>query len=395
MQENKINFLQLIQDYLLKEISEDDFMKLKLWINEKPENKKIFEKYLLLYKKSRRIAIIDKIDIEHSWNKIEARLNKPNKVIKFRFINLNKVYRYAAILIISFGVSYFLLKQQKTTNLNTQKQIVLAEEGVQLELDNGDIKIIGIDFTGKVKNNAGQIVAEQFGNSLSYSHKTNNNNLQYNKLTIPNGKKFQIVLSDGTKIHLNSGTTIKYPVNFIAGSNREVFLLEGEAYFDVAKDIKHPFIVNNNNLNVRVLGTEFNLSSYPEEQSINTVLVEGSVSVFEKDKSYDKNKATVLKPGYKAAWDKMDNSVEIDEVDVSIYIGWIQGKLIFKNAQFKDIIKKLERHYNVTITNNNKKLNEQYFDATFDIETIEQVLNSFSKSFKIHYKIEKNKIYIN
>ncbi|SFS49038.1 FecR family protein [Lutibacter maritimus] len=394
MQENNINFLQLIQDYLLKEISDNDFMLLKSWIYEKPENKKIFEEYLLLYKKTREIAFIEKIDIKNSWEKIESRLNKPNKTPSLILIKFKKTFKYVAVFIAFLGVSYFLFNQNKPSS-NTQNQLIIAQESIKLELENGDIKIISADGTEKLTNKSGQIVAEQAGNSLTYNKKSNHDILEYNKLIIPNGKKFQIVLSDGTKIYLNSGTTLKYPVKFIAGNNRQVYLLEGEAYFDVAKDAKHPFIVNSENMNVRVLGTEFNMSSYPEDNSINTVLVEGSVSVFEKETSYDKNTSIELKPGFKASWNKAENKAAIDKVDVSMYTGWVDGKLIFKNTQFKNIIKKLERHYNVTITNNNLKLNEQYFDATFDIETIEQVLNSFNKSYKIEYKIENNQIYIN
>lgn len=394
MQENNKTFLQLIQAYFLREISEDDFILLKKWVDEKPENKKLFKDNLLLYKKTRRIAFLENINNEKSWDIIEARINKPVKKSTLILANFKKTFKYAAILIAGLGITYFLLNQNNTS-IKTQNQPIIAQEVIKLELENGDVKIINADGSEKLINKSGQIVAEQAGNSLNYTTKSNPDILEYNKLMIPNGKKFQIVLSDGTKVYLNSGTTLKYPVKFIAGNNRQVYLLEGEAFFDVAKDTKHPFIVNSDNINVRVLGTQFNMSSYPEDNSINTVLVEGSVSVFDKDKPYNKDASIKLKPGFKASWNKVDNKVAIDKVDINMYTGWIEGKLIFKNIQFKQIIKKLERHYNVNITNNNAKLNEQYFDATFDIETIEQVLNSFNKSYKIQYKIENNQIYIN
>ncbi|MDO9580871.1 MAG: FecR family protein, partial [Bacteroidales bacterium] len=244
-------------------------------------------------------------------------------------------------------------------------------------------------------NISGKVVAEQSGNKLNYEKENSAEELAYNILTIPNGKKFQVVLSDGTEVHLNSGTVLRYPVKFIAGLNRKVYLLQGEAYFDVAKDVKHPFVVNADYMNVRVLGTEFNVSTYPEDLSINTVLVEGAVSIFGNDKKYDNANSLELKPGFKASWNKDKNNISVEEVDTNIYTSWINGKLIFKNSQFKNIIKKLERHYNVTIINNNAKLNEQYYDATFDTETIEQVLNSFNKSYKIEYTITNNKIIIN
>lgn len=394
MQEKNRTFFKLIQAYLSKDISEDEYKLLQLWIDEKPENKKLFSDFLFLYKKTRRITFYENINSESSWNKIEDRLDKPVKKSTLILRNFKKTFKYAAVLVAFLGVTYFLLNQNKPS-IKTQNQLIIAQEGIKLELENGDVKIISADGSEKLVNKAGQIVAEQAGNSLNYNKKDNPDILEFNKLMIPNGKKFQIVLSDGTKVYLNSGTTLKYPVKFIAGNNRQVYLLEGEAYFDVAKDAKHPFIVNSDNMNVRVLGTKFNMSSYPEDASINTVLVEGSVSVFEKEKPYTNETSTKLEPGFKASWNKVENKVAINKVDVSMYTGWVDGKLIFKNTQFKHIIKKLERHYNVTITSTNAKLNEEYFDATFDIETIEQVLNSFNKSFKIKYKIENNQIYIN
>jgi len=394
MQENNRIILELIGAYFLKELNEEEFNLLKSWINDKPENEKLFSDYLLLYKKSRAVAFAENIDSNAAWNKIESHLNKPIKKSNLILMKVKKTFKYAAILIACLGITYFLLNQNKSSS-KIQNQLIIAQEGIKLELENGNVKIISADGNEKLINKSGQIVAEQSGNSLNYTDKSNPDILEYNKLIIPNGKKFQIVLSDGTKVYLNSGTTLKYPVKFIAGNNRQVYLLEGEAYFDVAKDTKHPFIVNSDNINVRVLGTEFNMSSYPEDNSINTVLVEGSVSIFETEKSYNKDTSIKLKPGFKASWNKVENKVAIDKVDINTYTGWINGKLIFKNTQFKNIIKKLERHYNITITNNNAKLNEQYFDATFDIETIEQVLISFNKSYKIQYKIENNQIYIN
>jgi transmembrane sensor len=214
-------------------------------------------------------------------------------------------------------------------------------------------------------------------------------------LTVPFGKRFALLLSDGTKVHLNAGTSLKYPVKFLKGKERKVFLEKGEAYFDVAKDAKHPFVVNNDKINVRVLGTQFNMSSYPEDANITTVLVEGSVSLYASELEYDANKATLLESGFKADWNKSTTSFKVDKADVEIYTAWIDGKIILKHMTFNSIIRKLERHYNVEITNNNKALGEDFITATFDIETIEQVFEVINEIHSIDYKINKNKIIIN
>lgn len=153
--------------------------------------------------------------------------------------------------------------------------------------------------------------------------------------------------------------------------------------------------MNADEVDIRVLGTKFNISAYGEDKQLNTVLVEGSVSMYERDNMNGKNNPIVLTPGKMATWDKRNKSINVNEVDVNNYISWIEGKLVFANTPFSDIIKRLERNYNVEIINNNLILDTQLYDATFDIETIEEVLNSFNKSYAIKYIISNNKIIIN
>jgi hypothetical protein len=372
--------IKLIED----NISDKETALLIKWL-ENEKNKIYFDEF---------IEINYLINAKNSFD-YKTSLQKTKELIKRTSRNKRlSLLKYAAVFIAFIGIGYFFMNQNRMIDVSGN-QLIISDDNITLELETGNVKVIHSNGAQKLINISGKVVAEQIGNILNYEKENSTEELAYNILTIPNGKKFQVVLSDGTEVYLNSGSVLKYPVKFIAGINRQVYLLEGEAYFDVTKDAKHPFIVIAADINVRVLGTEFNVSSYPEDSSINTVLVEGSVSIFGKDKTYDKATSLELKPGYKASWNKTKNNISVEEVDTNIYTGWKNGKLIFKNIQFKSIIKKLERHYNVTIINNNTKLNEQYYDATFDIETIEQVLNSFNKSYEIEYTIEKNKIIIN
>lgn len=385
----KISNKKIISKYLDSEATEAEVKQLLKWL-EKERNQIIFKDFI----KAKLL-----IDIKFkSFNSQEAVISFLDEI---KLINRNKNknrfgywLKYAAVFIALIGIGYFFVNQNRASDV-IEKQLVISEDDITLELENGDLKVINSKGEEKVIGKTGKVIAQQNGNILNYKKENNSEELAYNILTIPNGKKFQIVLSDGTTVHLNAGSSFKYPEKFINSSNRQVYLLVGEAYFEVTKDAAHPFIVNTDNVNVRVLGTEFNISSYPEDTSINTVLIEGAVSIFSNDKTYDKATSLELKPGHKASWNKNKNNVTIEEVDTNIYTGWKDGKLIFKNTQFKNIIKKLERHFNVSIINNNAKLNERYYDATFDIETIEQVLNAFSKSSKMQFTIENNQIIIN
>jgi ferric-dicitrate binding protein FerR (iron transport regulator) len=216
----------------------------------------------------------------------------------------------------------------------------------------------------------------------------------YNTLKIPNGKRFELELSDGTVVHLNSGTTLKYPVKFIAGENRQVFL-DGEAFFDVAKDKKHPFIVNADKLNVRVLGTHFNVSSYPEDDLTDVVLVEGSVGMYNTNEEFNADKNTILKPGYKGSFNKNNNHINTKEVNTDMYTSWISGGLVFRDINFAAICKKLERKYDVNIVVKNQKLANEKFNASFGDKPIEKILSYFDEVYGINYIRKDNVITIN
>ena len=250
-------------------------------------------------------------------------------------------------------------------------------------------------------NGQGGIVGYQKDNQIDYSgadHQDNQDQpLQYHRLTVPYGKTFQVVLSDGTRVHLNAGTMLRYPVRFVEGRDREVFM-EGEALFDVSKDARQPFVVHANQLGVKVLGTQFVVSSYPEDTSINTILLEGSVGLYRASHNMGSEQYTVLEPGFMGSWNKAMGDISVKVVDTDIYTAWTNGRVVFSHLKFNDIIKKLARCYNVSITNNNARLGEATFTATFDIkvESIRDILESFKRNygFDYDYSIEDNQVNI-
>lgn len=373
----------LINKYLSGNATEEEVEKIFKWIETSSENKATFIKY----KKTWALTIESSGDYELARQQVLIKIKR-----RKRRKSLSKLWKYAAILIGFIGI-YFFVIQNKTTDIQ-DGQLIIAEENIILELDNGKVKVIDANGKEKIIDKSGKIAGTQIGNLIDYKSENEVEELVYNKLTIPYGKKFQIVLSDGTKVHLNAGTSLKYPVKFIKGENRQVFL-DGEAYFEVTKDESNPFVVSADEIDIRVLGTQFNVSSYPEDDHINTVLIEGAVSVYNKDEAYNPETTTILKPGFKAAWEKKNNQIVIEEADTEMYTAWINGRIIFRHTSFKNIIKKLERHYNVVIVNNNEALSNEQFAASFDIETIEQVFKSFNANYAIDYTIKNNQIIIN
>ena len=339
---------------------------------------------------------MDKQTADSIFNTILTHTKEKESVIEIPAgrSNFRKYISIAASVVILLGIGFFGYKQGiLNKEVQNQQKFDFKSNEIVLQLENGNVQVISEDNTVVVKDSKGNIVGNQDGNKLVYKNGTDAETVSYNIIKIPYGKKFQLQLSDGTLVHLNSGTTLKYPVKFIAGENRQVFL-DGEAYFDVAKDKKHPFIVNADQLNIRVLGTHFNVSNYPEDDVTDVVLVEGSVGMYNTSEEFNSDKNTILKPGHKGTFNKENTKIFTKPVITDIYTSWINGGLTFRNMSFKNIITKLERRYNVTIINKNEKLANEKFNASFSDESIEKVMSYFNDIHGINYTIKDDQILI-
>ncbi|MGY5355871.1 FecR family protein [Wenyingzhuangia sp. IMCC45467] len=331
------------------------------------------------------LQFLTSVDVDVSWQGFYKRVKPKTNRFSYRHF-----YKYAAALVFLLGSSYFLYQYTSTK----EAPFDMTSSDIALILENGETKALNeyVNFT--VIKNKGRAIVNQTGNQISYKNVTLAQKTSvYHKLCVPYGKTFNIVLSDGTKVHLNSGTVLKFPQQFIAGQKRTVFL-EGEAYFEVAKDSLHPFIVNANNMDVTVLGTKFNVSTYHHPNEVHTVLVEGSVSL---SNHKEPQKNTLLKPGYKATWNTETQNINIAKVNPQLYTSWMNGELVFNDVTFKQMIKKLERTYNINIVNNHGLLESKMFNARFSIkiESIEDVLSSIGELYPLTYEKEENKIIIN
>lgn len=336
---------------------------------------------------------MDEQKADSIFNNILTAAKEQETIIELqpRKSNYRKYISIAASVVVLLGIGFFY--KQNMANKPVEQKFDFKSSDIVLQLENGETQIISENNSSNVKDAKGNIVGNQNGDKLVYGNGSDSEKLVYNTIKIPYGKKFRLQLSDGTFVHLNSGTTLKYPVKFIAGENRQVFL-DGEAFFDVAKDKKHPFIVNADELNVRVLGTHFNVSNYPEDAATDVVLVEGSVGMYQSNEEFDALKNVILKPGFKGSFNRENAKISTKAVITDIYTSWIDGGLTFRNMTFKNIITKLERRYNVTIINKNEKLANEKFNASFKEESIENVMSYFNDIHGINYTIKNNQILI-
>ena len=250
--------------------------------------------------------------------------------------------------------------------------------------------------------------------------KTTTETIAYFELTTPNGSHTQLTLTDGTTIWLNAGSKLRYPNKF-DDTTRTVYL-EGEAFFNVRKDLKHPFIVQTSEIIVKALGTSFNVKAYPDEGSIETTLVNGEVIV-EGNKTSNKEKNYIrLLPNQRATYIKTEGRLLLNdyeqkklaksnakvqpvkrekesliiskEVNTELYTSWIENLLMFDNEPFESIAYKLERRYGATIIFNDNEIKKYRFSGKFPEISIDRVLNALQFASPFNYEIKHDTIYI-
>ena len=211
-----------------------------------------------------------------------------------------------------------------------------------------------------------------------------------NIVSAPVGGRTTAVLPDGSEVMLNSGSSIQYPV---IGSNayREV-KLSGEGFFKVKKNPQKPMFVDIPGMRIKVYGTTFNIRSYEDEPTIETALVEGKISIIQQDTEHpDRTIERYLSPGERGKLTKIDNDLEIAKVDdMDVFTGWVDGRYVFKNWKFRDILQRLERLYNVQFVLQNQSIGDFNLDATFENQSIDQIMEILSISLPIKWeKINK------
>lgn len=321
----------------------------------------------------------------------DSRFRKPDhQPQKVSVLWTSRMLRYVASLILlsSLGIWFFLNKdKQKTTEpeeiVTSLKQDTIApnQHAVLLTLADGSRIVLGKDSDGtlaiqgdsRIEQEEGQIAYKDIGLGILGVKPL------INTVTTPKGNDFKIVLPDGTKVWLNTLSTISYPVVF-DGKERKVKII-GEAYFEVARNPYQPFIVEANGTEVRVLGTHFNVSAYSEENTVKTTLIEGAVKVTNKGQS------ALLKPGEQSIASLSKSNIEVNNIDVEEALAWKNGYFLFNNENIKTVMKSIARWYDITVEYEGN-VGQKTFGGTIErFATIEQLLKSMEMTGAIHFKI--------
>lgn len=386
-------------EYFQKWILNPDDMTLNFWenwISEHPEKKEAIESaanFIRLIQFDDLDELREK-DFDLMWQNIVQKRNGSENnnsllpiVSGFRRNHLLKV---AAVFIGIIATTYGTYRY---ATLSPQEEMQSITDGdIILKLEDGTVQVIDETSSEIITNAKGKKVVSQEQDRLIYEEEvvTTQKLVKYNELIIPYGKKFELKLSDGSHVVLNSGSKLRYPVAFVSGRPRNVYL-DGEAYFTVEKDEARPFTVITEQMNTRVYGTKFNVSSYANENNTSTVLIEGSVGVYKANN--DEGAKTInIVPGHRATLE--NGTIAIDQVDVKKYIAWAEGQLFFVDDEFEVIIKELERHFDIIIDNQFEQLNQKRYTGTFTKESIDQILEVFQEHTRFDYNVKENTITI-
>lgn len=336
----------LIARYLLEEITAEELMELEQWIRESPENKAYFFQLKKVSDLSRNASLSQK-EIGDSWLRMRTRagydaeqLSFPSSVNKRRKLLL-LWSKYAAVILLVFGVSWGIF--QYSANDPAQNSMIAQ--------------------------------------------------LHYNEIIVEKGGRGNtLILSDGTKVTLNTATSFRYPTNF-SDSTRTVYL-DGEAMFEVVQNEEKPFIVRLKNQDITVLGTTFNIEAYGDEIHSTVTLLSGSILLDIRKDGQVFNTLT-LKPSQQAITNNLTGDVSLIDINTSITEAWTKGEYKFKDETLLSITKRLEKYYDVQIRLENTEMGQELYTGTLRLDlNIEEVLKIIDYKKQFNFKWNDKDIFI-
>ena len=301
--------------------------------------------------------------------------------------------RIAAVLIILFSISFGLYQYAKPDKLTRIAQIENPKTNdAVIILSDGSNHILGANNSViEYSQNGGEVMVKgKKSTAERLENKVPNNEISVNQIVVPFGHRHTVRLSDGTVVYLNSGSKLVFPAEF-KGTTREVYL-KGEGYFEVEKNQSKPFIVRTEHLDIKVLGTKFNVSAYSDDQTVSAVLVEGSVHVFQKNSLFH-NAEFQLQPGEGCFYSKRSPDTEVKKVDVDDFILWKDGLYQFHNQPLRQIVERVMRYYNISVDIENEKLAGTIISGKLVLtDESDDIINYLAKTLEVKYlKKEKSK----
>ena len=369
---------QWIGDYCSGLMDKSEEQELRAWMDEAEENKLFFMEGVKMVLEYQVVTRSDKNasdSLKHVREKIKARGRRQ------LWIQITAVASVVILFALSFAFFYMPELERESpvsakVHAGGMKATLIVANGIQVDLMQDNLQDVVRQY--------GATVLEDKKNELRYDNVEVNEEIEekpvYHTISTPVGGEYHFTLADGTMVWLNSSSRLTFPTRF-TGDAREV-LVEGEVYFGVQHDESKPFIVRVNDVSVRVLGTEFCISAYPENEGVMTTLVRGAVQVT------SGNNQVVLKPGYQAVVDQYSGAISQRAVELSLYTSWVRGIFEYENMELNDIMVQLARWYDVQFTFSASECKERRFTGVIrKYEDLNDVLDMIEKTTNVKFII--------
>ena len=357
------------------------------WRSVSPRHEELFQRMLSSEHVEKSISRFVKTEEEEErgWWQLQQRARSGRSVRKIKWFP----YAAAIVLILSVGgVFYFSGDKEQTEILPIAKNevqvpgsraVLILPDGRKVDLEN---EVLRSDLA---QSDSLLLISTR---SLKYRDIDSPDTTEvFHTLEIPRGGEYLLTLSDGTMIYLNSESTLSFPVKF-QGKERKVYLT-GEAYFKVAKNTEHPFVVTAGELEVLVTGTTFGVRAYKDEKDIQTTLESGQVTVKVEGKSVK------LVPNKQVLFNKSTMGLEVRDVDVDLYLAWADGRLVYDNCPLEKILTDLGRWYNIDVFYSRDELRSYQFSLNMKKhEEFTQVLELIGKTGEVQFEIKDNTVIV-
>lgn len=367
-----------IKAYLDETMTPEEEVEFQRWLDTSVANRvlldRIRDERILLNK----IRFAERNDKGKGWDNIQKKIRKsPGIFIRFM--------RYVAVLvtIMLIGVAVYQVvdcRKEDDNGLLARKQPMSMKGGYRayLELVTGERLVLDSTSNVTTRIEGAVIKAENKGTVIVDEQKTDSvtESVEYNRLVIPRGGEYKIVLADGSQVWINSQSVLEFPAYFVKGERR--VRLKGEAYFEVSKDVEKPFIVEVENKEIRVLGTSFNVNDY--DGKFVTTLVTGKVDVRVGDENY------ILDPSMQICVE--NGNAVLNKVNTNEFTAWKDGLFVFKKQKLQDVLDILSRWYDIVVFYQNADLKELHFTGTIERHNdIAEVVKFLEKTDMVNFTI--------
>lgn len=371
---------ELIVKYLIGDLSDEECGILQQWRDESPQNEAFFESFCKQKSFSReyREYHLYKKRSKQRFNEAWASLNPQRTVPYWSSKLLLRAAVWLLPLVIA-GISYAIYNSSERIVPGTSKATLLLSNGSVMEL--GKSRQQNWIYVGQ------KFVATEHNGMISYNMPDRQTSAGYNVLSVPRGGEFQLKLSDGTLVHLNAQSELKYPIRF-AGDKR-VVILRGEAYFEIARDAKRPFYIETNGLLIRQYGTKFNVKSRTPE-STEVALLEGSIGVMPIH-----GEMKMLKVGQLAVWNAVNGKLKVDNKDLFPHIAWHFNRFVFNNESLGSLLQEISLWYEVDVKFSDKSLANLHFTGSVGRnDDMSIMLRAIEETVNVQFKVSGHEILV-